>query len=368
MDHSNNYLNAIDFFTRNKHSDYPEVVFSSVLSNLLDPKLDYVFSDELIKYFYKNYLPNTQFEIGKLNSEYSLGTAGNIDILYETDYSILGIEVKIWDRSAKNVDREGTAQLIRYANELSTFNKNWALIFIVPNKSSPICQKEFNIALKHFPDNLIMLPWNNETETEPDDNKNEESVLSILNELQSEKKNDQISNWIYDSLIQSIPNLIEQIPDPKKFPTKADLEKTNIWSLYEEFFKYYNVHPNPLHTTIGIPITTEIKKTKIHGNCLFRIRTTKDYYYKEEEKLSNLPKDFLELELWVDLASIVNDDLEILKSDYSLEMSEDFHLDRNKRIKIILLRLKDGIDVMGFVEDLDTVLRKAVKLFETKIY
>lgn len=366
MTNPNGYLNAIDFFTRNKHSDYPEVVFSSVLSNLLDPKIEYVFSDELIKYFYKKFLPNMNFELGELFAEYSLGIAGNIDIFYQTSNSVLGIEVKIWDRSAKNVDQFGTSQLLRYANEISKLNKNWILIYVVPNLSSPICRKEFYEASKLYPNNLIILPWNNEIE-EQGNNKDSSSILDILDELKNYVKKDQISQWIYNSLIESIPYLVEQIPDPKKFPNKDELGKTNIWMLYNEFCNYYNKFPNPLHTTIGMPISTGSNKSKIHRNCLFRIRTTKNYYYKNEEKQNFLPSDFLELELWIDIYDEVKNELNKLFSKYNLEIEDDYHLDKVKRTKIKLLRIHREINLDNFLPKFDSVLRNGVRILEEKV-
>ena len=108
--------NAIDFFTRNKHADYPEVVLSSVLSNLLDPACHLGFPQELLA----DLVSACGLGIGnlaacKVKSEQDLGgSAGTVDIHIENEDQLFCIEVKIWDRSAQN-DGAAGPQLVRYA-------------------------------------------------------------------------------------------------------------------------------------------------------------------------------------------------------------------------------------------------------------
>jgi hypothetical protein len=300
-------LNAIDIFTTNKHSDYPEVVFSSLLTNIMNPEIPFVFKNIFLQDFlfacdftdYKNLI-----EI-KVEAEKSLGNAGSIDILLSSSELIAGIEVKIWDRSGKNTSSEGIPQLRRYAKTLKkmAINKQWLLIYIIPTLESKICLAEFEQSFEEYPENLKLIPWNSSIDLSTTFPKyNDYSIYDLLKSRESEVLADPISKWIFNSLLERIPNLKEEIPDPGRFPNKDELLNiSKLGSVFNQLFKHTKRYPSSIHTTIGIPFDYGSNKTIINGNSLYGIRTTKAYYLTIDEKDSNLPSDLIEIEIFLPL-------------------------------------------------------------------
>src|SRR3989339_860796 len=164
MSKKKDYTNAINFFMRNKYGGYMEVLFSSILSNLLDPEVRFGGHGEVLKAL-GNKIFNEELELkdGTLDSEFDLGAAGRIDIYFQNPRVELGFEVKINDDSARNDDAGGVPQLIRYAQAIKVraerSGKRWALMFVPPTAQSSVCAEEFLTALERNPKNLFLWPW-----------------------------------------------------------------------------------------------------------------------------------------------------------------------------------------------------------------
>lgn len=292
--------NAIDFFTRNKHSDYPEVVFSSVLSNLLDPHSSLPFPCGLLADILKSCcLPDHCASSCMVKSEYSLGEAGTIDIFVSSELFNLGIEVKIWDSSAKNDDALEVPQLNRYARKIGGKGKPWRLVYLVPTFDSRNCLSQFHQVLSEFPENIYLASWNPSAEAPT----SEPTIIaeSILEKLENHKSSlgaNLMSRWIYQSLIERIPELIEEVADPGRFPTRADLYSINkLRWLYELLFNHAGRCPSSLHTTVGVPFGRGSGKTTVNNNSLYGIRTTTAYFSSATDKASYLPTDMVEIEI-----------------------------------------------------------------------
>jgi PD-(D/E)XK nuclease superfamily len=362
-------LNAIDIFTRNKHSDYPEVVFSSLLSNIIDPNISLVFGHEILRDLlsscgFSDYHKLAQIEV---NAEEPLAEAGSIDILVSSSSLLVGIEVKIWDRSAKNLNVEGIAQLNRYAKALAQRagnDNNWLLIFVIPTLESRICISEFENASNDYPNNLRVIPWNDSTSVSQKENKYSDiSILEILKNQESNIIRDPISRWIYDSLIERIPDLIEEIPDSGRFPTREELYKIpELGSLFQQLFKHSGRYPSSIHTTVGVPYGRGSNRTTINGNSLYGIRTTKAYYQTKNEKEKNIPSDYVEIEIFHPLYLQNENEINNLTVKFGLDpIRLDKHLNQTKTPDVAIISIKPNeLKLENFLEEFENILRNAV--------
>jgi hypothetical protein len=337
-------MDAIKYFTRNKHSDYPEVVFSSILSNLLDPEVEICFKDELLRYLYDEMTTKGHYDKVKpftVNSEHTLEDKGNVDIFIESGSDITAIEVKIWDRSAINNSINDEPQLVRYADVISEYGKEWRLIFVVPTLDSPICLREFKKAFDKYPNNIFLLSWNSGEHNETGPIAKHifpESLLDILEILREKSLSDDISKWILASLIKRIPELVQEIPEQGKFPNGENLESMSpdLWPLFQLLFSHFEVWPNSNHTTIGIPYGKGKNKSRFKNNSVFRIRTTTQYYLKKEDINLYIPKRALELELWRDVFKQKEDEIIEFAGKRNIEIISGKHLDRNNKDVVIM--------------------------------
>jgi hypothetical protein len=362
-------LNAIDIFTRNRHSDYPEVVFSSLLSNIIDPNTPLVFGHEILRDLlyscgFSDYHKLSQIEV---KTEEPLAEAGSIDILVSSSSLLVGIEVKIWDRSAKNSNIEGIAQLNRYAKALAQRagnDNNWLLIFVIPTFESRICISEFENASNDYPNNLRVIPWNDSTIVSQKENKYSDiSILEILKNQESNIIRDPISRWIYDSLIERIPDLIEEIPDPGRFPTREELYKIpELGSLFRQLFKHSKRYPSSIHTTVGVPYGRGSDRTTINGNSLYGIRTTKAYYQTKDEKDKNIPSDYVEIEIFHPLYLQNENEINNLAVKFGLDpIRIEKHLNQTKTPDVAIISIKPNeLKLEDFLEEFEKVLRNAV--------
>lgn len=354
----------------NKHGDYQEVIFSSALSYLLNPKNDHNLGNDFLVEFIKD-LNIENFNVQRIpdmvTSEVRLGDQGSIDI--EIDYKnlLIGIEVKIWDRSGKNISKNNVTQLNRYCKYFDSKNKNWKLIYLVPNESSKICIDSYNKLEEHLKKNVRLMAWSYSTTDLPDFFL-ERSVMDIINDFYKSRKRSNINpqaSWIIDSLFEFIPNLISQIKDTTKFPSKSDLQKLEkTWPIFESFFEYFSVWPNPVHTAIGIPYGKGDNQVNLHKNSLFRIRTTKDYYSLKSDMERFLPYDFIELELWNDVFHNIEVQLRSWMKENNISedfLSDGLHLDERKDINIKVLKI-DKVLTNEALEKLDEIIRYGFKV------
>ena len=296
-------MNILRILTLNRHGDFEEVLFSSSLSYLLNPQADHGLGHVVLEKIAGNVFPDfdkTSLYKAQVFPEYSLGNAGNIDILVIFDDRILGIEVKIWDNSARNVSKSNEPQLERYCNKLDAefHDKDWKFVFLIPTTASRTCLSEFNRLVNgKFSNKVKLMTWN---PGDPIDNvynipKNgyiEKSVLDIIGEIQSEIKRVDMplnTQWLLDSLSEILPDIVDEIPEPGRFPNRDDLKKLATWPIFEAFFLVGKRWPISLHTAVGIPFGWASERSPLHGNSLYRIRTVTNYYTEGLDLSKYLP-------------------------------------------------------------------------------
>jgi hypothetical protein len=233
---------------------------------------------------------------------------------------------------------------------------------------------EFKKALsKSYGDNLKLMAWNppnemNETITEFRSSVIEKSIMDIIDELLGNKDLKRVdiplgTQWLLDSLYDFLPALSQSVPDPGKFPTKADLVKDpETWKIFDMFFTASGRWPTPSATTVGIPYGVGPNKSERHGNSLYRIRTTKDYYTKKEDKDKNLPENKVEIEMWPEVYQTVEDELVnwLHKVNLSKEViSQDKHIDSKKQTVVNLLKIDIDTKLSDTdITDFNAILRR----------
>ena len=117
-------MNILRILTLNKHGDFEEVLFSSVLSYLLNPQQNHGLGSEFLERMAREWFPDIDqqsLDSAIVESERSLGKKGAIDLLITMGDKILAIEVKIWDRSARNVSKDNKR---RSKDTVSIFPRN----------------------------------------------------------------------------------------------------------------------------------------------------------------------------------------------------------------------------------------------------
>jgi len=96
----------------------------------------------------------------------------------------------------------------------------------------------------------------------------EKSVLDIIGEIQSEIKRVDMplnTQWLLDSLSEILPDIVEEIPEPGRFPNRDDLKKLATWPIFESFFLVGKRWPISLHTAVGIPFGWAGERSTLHG-------------------------------------------------------------------------------------------------------
>jgi hypothetical protein len=365
-------MNIFKVLTLNKHSDYQEVLFTSTLSFLLNPKPDSETDHELKDVFLRDFLKtsNIDFPIEKgelieVVPEKRLGNKGTVDIFIEnkTKEKVIAIEAKIWDRSAKNKSKEGISQLKRYCEYLSNeYTNNWALIYLIPDENSRYCLEEFEEIPESYKNNTHLLCWNYQTAP---NQKNfiETSVIRQLVNFNKTKKLNSYTKWIIESLIKIIPEIQNKIKEENRFPSMyelKDIEKT--WPIFLLFFSKHNRWPNSKHTVVGIPFGKLNNKTTLHKNSLYRVRTTKTYYTQSDVKEKNLPIEEVEVEIWDDVYDVMKVKLnKWLPKVCKLLDNNGYHLDNKGNISVKILRFNELVEE-SVLDEFDKIMREGFNI------
>jgi len=360
--------NLFEILALNRHGDYQEVNFTSVLSYLLNPKEKHGLEYKILsKIFSALDLNVTELSDVEVSSEKRLGEEGSIDIYIKTKEYIVGIEAKIWDESAKKDSNKRESQLVRYCRGLcedaKKENKAWYLIFLIPNEESHICLREYESVKA---DNVKLMVWNL-IGTEFPEGCISLSILDIIGKIQ-EKENDLVAEvkWILESLFNFIPNFNEEPKDDQRFPTKIELMKLNTWKIFSPFFEEGKRWPNPIHTTVGIPYGFGKNRGQLHGNSLYRIRTTQSYYVDLTEKEDNFPNDFIEIELWSDVYEQVKGEIQewLIKNKIDGPI-DGIHLDEGGATTVKTLKFNKPLSNES-IKEFNCILRKGYELEESK--
>ncbi|AQU05324.1 hypothetical protein B1778_00875 [Dehalococcoides mccartyi] len=372
-------MNILRILTLNKHGDFEEVLFSSALSYLLDPKQDHGLGSRFLEKITKEAFPN--IDRRSLNSaivqpESTLGKAGNVDLLITLGEKVLAIEVKIWDRSARNISKDGHHQVERYCGQLAYDfrDKDWSFIFLIPTLASPQCMKEFKAVCDgDHQDRVKVMPWCSDNSIEipdiPERNISQTSIQIMLTELMGDISRVDLplnTLWLVDSLSDIIPDLVERIPEQGRFPVKSKLTELPTWPIFDALLAVEKRWPIPMHTTIGIPYGSGDQKADIHGNSLYRIRTVTDYYTECSEMENHLPYNQVEIEIWPDVYEVskerIMEWLEGLGLD-SNSLRADVHLDSGKREQVMVLSLPRDLHLREEqVEDLHHILKEGFRV------
>lgn len=364
-------MNAIELFSLNKHGGYQEVLFSSLLSYLLNPEFDHKIGTSFLSSITK--LVNLKVE-GKVicASEKNLGLdIGNIDQFIISDLFVLGIEVKIWDRSSRNISKKGEHQLKRYAWALSKLsesqNIDWKLLFIIPDWEAEVSIQEFVECHKLYPGNSYVATWM-KGKTQKIEGAINISISELLDDLLVDL-DDEITKWLIKSVTDFIKSgkLKTISPESGIFPTRRDLmrECPDYWKLLEPWIEHTKRTPNSNHTTIGIPYggrRLQNPKASLHNNSLYRIRTANDYYSTLAEKRNHIPKPPLILELWIDVYDHCNDELSTFcaSSDGISLTGQGIHIDSYKKTPIMLMEIERPLSGTE-IEEFESILREGFK-------
>lgn len=371
-------MNLLRVVTLNRHGDFQEVLFTSILSYLLTPTFDHGGRTFFLKQIVSNVYPEIvekedMLSLAEVISEHDLGSkTGKVDIYIKLHDKIIAIEAKIWDKSARNKSSEGIPQLQRYCKSLSEKHSadKWHLIFLIPNIESRICLDEFeNLKKKGFGENTTLMTWN------PSNSENDEppeilqiSIAEMIEEFYNERARTEIplhTQWILDSLYEILPDLLEKTKEIGRFPSRRDLEKLETWHLFKIFLDLAKRPINPLHTTVGVPFGYGKNKVKLYSNCLYRIRTTQNYYNEVRDKENYFPTDYVELELWEEVYNICQQDIENWLKQLKLPkniISKDNHINEQRNEKVILMKLYKNIQLSeNDIQDFNSILRHGFK-------
>ena len=153
---------------------------------------------------------------------------------------MLAIEVKIWDRSARNVSINDEPQLDRYCRHLAIefAGKDWKFIFLIPTTASHICLTEFGkVCQGEFKDKVKLMTWNSGDPVPglygfPTNCIIQKSVLDLIGEVMADVKRVDLplnTQWLLDSLD-------DIIPEPGRFPNRDCLKSLRTWPIFEAFF------------------------------------------------------------------------------------------------------------------------------------
>jgi len=372
-------VNILRILTLNKHGDFEEVLFSSLLSYLLSPRNDHGLGHLFLERVAREAFPRldkSSLDSAEVVPECPLGNNDKIDILTTISDKILAIEVKIWDRSARNVSMNEERQLERYCRHLAAkfAGKDWKFIFLIPTTASRICLAEFSrVCQSEFKDKVMLMTWNpgepvSETYGLPTGCVIQESVLDLIVDVMADVKRVDLplnTQWLLDSLEDIIPDLVEDIPEPGRFPNRDCLKSLRTWPIFQSFFAAGKRWPISLHTAVGIPYGLAAQRSGIHGNSLYRIRTVTDYYKDAADQNNYLPTDRVEIELWPDAYEVSNNDVHEWLASLGLNegaLSDGRHLDANKSEMVKLVSIKAGTEVTtGDVERLNLILKDSFR-------
>lgn len=373
-------MNLFDLMSLNKHSDYQEVLFTSALSYLLDPKKDHGLGDGFLNEFLKDLNIGQDFQVKEVSSEHTLShenkPKGKIDIFIElTDKKNnetlnIGIEAKIWDRSANNYVNE-YSQLQRYCLCLNEINvNNWRMIYLIPNECSSCCLEEYDKNSAYKENSRIMV-WKYKNDEKPSDDKFlKRSVVEIINDFLASKT--EILNcqprWVLESL-RDFKGFDKKV-DEKRFPKKEDLKPLNTWRIFELFLnEEKGAKLIPSHTSIGVPFAGrgEERITNKYDNSLFRIRTCREYYTEDNEKDKNLPRDYVEVQIWPEIFESQKENFNNWMKNYKIPndriIRECYHIDSKNNVRVIVLQLShaDKLLTADAIKEFGEINRKGFR-------
>jgi hypothetical protein len=321
-------------------------------------------------------IDRARLDTAKVEPERTLGDKGNVDLLITLgDDKILAMEVKIWDRSAHNVSSNNEPQVERYCNHLAKEfdGKEWKFIFLIPAMTSRTCINEFkkvcNGDLNRHVKVMTWLPG------DPGDDAHglheehciSKSIEDIITELLSEIQRVDIplnTLWLIDSLVEILPELVEETHDPGRFPNKALLSKLPTWPILETFFAVNNRWPSSLTTTVGFPYGRGDDRAELHKNSLYRVRTVTEYYTGLGDQEKHLPMNRVELELWPDVYEVTKEVIQDWLKELGLDQDairEDYHLDGGKTKTIVLSIDKDTSFEKEDVSRLNHILKEGFR-------
>ncbi|MFC1968076.1 PD-(D/E)XK nuclease family protein [Chloroflexota bacterium] len=372
-------MNILKILTLNKHGDFEEVLFSSLLSYLLNPQSDHGLGQRVLKKLVALILPDAnEYELSRavVRSEYRLGDKGSVDILIEgIGTKKVAIEVKIWDRAARNISEISGEQVKRYCSYLADqfHQDDWSFIFLIPTLDSRVCVSQFKelCSDSRFSRNVWLMAWNhpsgvNEGEIANREHIIQQSVWEIIVEILREVNRVNIplnTLWLLDSLYDIVPELMDSIPDRGRFPVNSDLEGRNNWHLFKTLFSTNKRWPSSLHTTVGIPYEWGDNRASLHGNSLYRIRTVTAYYNSKNQKEEYIPNDRVGIEMWPDVYAKSHDGiahwLRTLGLTEKALSFNDKHLDSEGKEDIVLLTISKDVPLSeDNVIALNTILRE----------
>jgi len=349
-------MNILKILTLNRHGDFEEVLFSSALSYLLDPKKDHGLNSKFLGILAREVFPGisqADLDSAEVESEKVLGDKGSIDLLITLGDKVLAIEVKIWDRSARNISRNNEHQVERYCKHLGKefMGRDWQFIFLVPTSASPRCIQEFKmVCAGEFRENVKLMTWNtgdpiDEGQDILEDNIIGKSVEMMISELMNDIPRVKLSlntQWLIDSLIDIIPDIAEKIPERGRFPNKDSLMHLPTWSIFNVFLNVGRRWPISLHSTVGIPFGFGNQRSELHGNSLYRIRTVTDYYIDSNEREKHLPTEKVEIECWPDVYEECKQEIHTWLKEIGLKekaIKNDYHLDSTKKEPAVVFSL-----------------------------
>ena len=355
-------MNILRILTLNKHGDFQEVLFSSALSYLLDPNQDHRLGPRLLERIVKGVFPDIDqgsLESAKVEPERTLGSKGNVDLLITMGDKVLAIEVKIWDRSARNISRKDEHQVERYCKHLAKEfkNKDWQFIFLIPTSASPKCINEFKtVCMGELSGNVKLMTWIAGDPIEdkhdiPESNVIQESIYEMISGLMDDIPRVDLTlntQWLIDSLIEIIPSLEKEIPEPGRFPNRDSMQDLPTWHIFQEFFKVGGRWPISLHSTVGIPYGLGNQRTELHGNSLYRIRTVSDYYSEINNLAKYLPENKFEIECWPDVYEECKEGIHAWLEEIELDkraIRNDYHLDATKQKPAVIISLPNHIQI-----------------------
>ena len=355
-------MNILRILTLNKHGDFEEVLFSSALSYLFDPKQDHGLGSKLLEKIAREVFPDISqaaLDSAQVEPERTLGNKGNIDLLITLGDKVLAMEVKIWDRSARNISRSDEHQVERYCKHLAKEfkDRDWQFIFLIPTSASPKCINEFKmVCAGELRKNVKLMTWSTDDPVDerhdiPEGNVIQKSVEVMIFELMNDIPRVKLplnTQWLVDSLTDIIPDIVEKIPEPGRFPNRDSLLHLPTWPIFKEFFTVGKRWPISLHSTVGIPYGFGNQRSGLHGNSLYRIRTVTDYYRDSSEREKYLPREKVEIECWPDVYEDCKHGIRAWLEEMGLDDSavrNDYHIASTKNEPAVVLSLRKDIQI-----------------------
>jgi len=179
----------------------------------------------------------------------------------------------------------------------------------------------------------------------------QKSVEVMISELMNDISRVQLplnTQWLIDSITDIIPEIVEKIPEPGRFPNKESLIRLPTWPIFKEFFNVGRRWPISLHSTVGIPFGFGNQRSELHGNSLYRIRTVTDYYTELSEREKYLPVEKVEIECWPDVYEDCKQEIRAWLEEIGLDeraVRYDYHLDSTKKEPAVVFSLNKDIQI-----------------------